>query len=106
MGPDPISAVGRVSIDLDARPIENESLNSKTGGTSKPAVVASVSDKNAPPPVEAVKATDVQLRFEVDQHSKQVTVYLVDKATHRVVRSIPPNEVSKLKEGDLVDLFS
>jgi uncharacterized FlaG/YvyC family protein len=49
---------------------------------------------------------NVRLHFRVDPKTHEVTVLMVDKATHRVVRSIPPEELGKLKEGDLVELFA
>jgi uncharacterized FlaG/YvyC family protein len=49
---------------------------------------------------------NVRLHFRVDPKTHEVTVLMVDKASHRVIRSIPPEEIGKLKEGDLVELFA
>lgn len=49
---------------------------------------------------------NVRLHFRVDPKTHEVTVLMVDKASHRVIRSIPPEEIGKLKEGDLVELFT
>ena len=49
---------------------------------------------------------NVRLHFRVDPKTHEVTVLMVDKASHRVIRSIPPEEIGNLKEGDLVELFA
>ena len=49
---------------------------------------------------------NVRLHFRVDPKTHEVTVLMVDKASHRVIRSIPPEEIGKLNEGDLVELFA
>jgi uncharacterized FlaG/YvyC family protein len=49
---------------------------------------------------------NVRLHFRVDPKTHEVTVLMVDKSSHRVIRSIPPEEIGKLNEGDLVELFA
>ena len=49
---------------------------------------------------------DVGLRFLVDPKTNQLTVLVMDRTNKSIIRSIPPEELSKLNEGDLVDLFS
>jgi uncharacterized FlaG/YvyC family protein len=49
---------------------------------------------------------DTFLKFVVDDKNNDVTVYVVDRATHRIKRSIPPNEVNNLKAGDLLKLLA
>lgn len=50
--------------------------------------------------------SDTFLKFTVDKKTNDVTVYVVDRASHTVVRSIPPNEVNNLKAGDLLKLLA
>lgn len=50
--------------------------------------------------------SNVRLHFRVDPKTHEVTVLMVDQKSKRVVRSIPPEEIGKLKEGDLVELFA
>jgi uncharacterized FlaG/YvyC family protein len=59
---------------------------------------------SAVPPQEAYH--NVRLHFRVDPTTHEVTVLMVDKVSHRVIRSIPSEEIGKLKEGDLVELFA
>ena len=71
-------------------------------------------NQSKPPPVEvADKAVlpissmaDVSLRFRVDEKTKNITVYIVDRESKRVLRSIPPEELNKLQAGDLLQLFA
>ena len=46
------------------------------------------------------------LKFMVDKKSNDITIYVVDRASHRVMRSIPPNDVNNLKAGDLLKLLA
>ena len=50
--------------------------------------------------------SDTFLKFTVDKKTNDVTVYVVDRASHVVMRSIPPNEVNNLKAGDLLKLLA
>ncbi len=50
--------------------------------------------------------SDFTLEFQVDESSKDVTVYILDRASHEVVRTIPPEELNNLNPGDLLQLFA
>ncbi|MDD5370980.1 MAG: flagellar protein FlaG [Anaerolineaceae bacterium] len=58
------------------------------------------------PRVQPVLNGDLRLRFVVDPQTQEVTILMIDRATKKVVRAIPPSELARLKEGDLVDLLS
>ena len=78
------------------------------------------SSPTTPPPAEAnpqpvtaqAKQTpgnspmDINLRFLIDQKTQDLTVFMLNQKTREVIRTIPPNELSKLKPGDLVNLFA
>ena len=49
---------------------------------------------------------NVQLKFKVDTETNDVTILILDRASHRVIRTIPSEEMSKLKAGELVELFA
>jgi uncharacterized FlaG/YvyC family protein len=49
---------------------------------------------------------DFTLEFQVDESSKDVTVYILDRASKEVVRTIPPEELNNLNPGDLLQLFA
>jgi hypothetical protein len=47
---------------------------------------------------------NVAIHFKVDSKTHNITVYVVDRETRRVLRSIPPEELNKLQTGDLLEL--
>jgi len=49
---------------------------------------------------------DTFLKFLVDKETNDITVYIVDRASRRIMRSIPPSEVNNLKAGDLLKLLA
>jgi uncharacterized FlaG/YvyC family protein len=49
---------------------------------------------------------DINVRFRIDQKTQDVTVFLLNQQTREVIRTIPPGEISKLKPGDLINLFA
>ncbi len=49
---------------------------------------------------------DVVLRFNVDRDTREVTVYVMDRASRQVLRTIPPDELNNLKAGDLIELLA
>lgn len=59
---------------------------------------------------KAEPAVDVSrnlaLRFRIDPDTHNVTVLLVDQATKKIVRSVPPEDLQKLNSGDLVQLLA
>jgi hypothetical protein len=66
---------------------------------------AAAQEKAAPKPALPVKlGGDVAVRFRVDRQTNDVTVFIVDRVSKRVLRSIPPEEVGKLHAGDLFEL--
>ncbi len=53
---------------------------------------------------EAGSLANVSIHFRVDGETSNVTVFLVDRKTKKVLRSIPANELQKLQIGDLLKL--
>ncbi len=49
---------------------------------------------------------DVSLKFKVDEDTHDVTVFIVDNASKKVVRTIPPEEMAKINAGELLQLFA
>jgi uncharacterized FlaG/YvyC family protein len=46
------------------------------------------------------------LRFKVDENTNDVTVYVLDRSSRQVLRTIPADQMKKLQSGDLLDLLS
>ncbi len=106
MPPNGISPVDRVATDITYRstqPVERED------GSGFSSVLSAVANRPVTPPesrVQAIQKQDVRMRFIIDPKSKDVTVLIFDKASQKILRTIPPEELSQLNEGDLVDLLS
>ena len=49
---------------------------------------------------------DISTRFSVDAQTQALTVTVVNQRTREVIRTIPPEEQSRLKPGDLLNLFA
>jgi hypothetical protein len=56
------------------------------------------------PSLPITNSDNVTIRFRVDHKTNNVTVFIVDRVSKRVLRSIPPEEVGKLQAGDLFEL--
>jgi uncharacterized FlaG/YvyC family protein len=101
-----ISPVDRITTEIAYRSTQPVEREEATGITS---VLSAVANKpvNAPDArVQAIQKQDVRMRFLIDPTSKQVTVLIFDKASQKVLRTIPADELSKMQEGDLVNLIS
>ncbi len=64
-------------------------------------------------PQDAEKATlplttmaDVILKFKVNEGTRSITLYVIDRESKRVLRSIPPEEMNKLQAGDILELLA
>jgi hypothetical protein len=53
-----------------------------------------------------VMTPNVQLKFQVDNQTHEVTVLVLDRASRQVVRTIPAEEIRKFRNGDLLELFA
>ncbi|MFZ6020297.1 MAG: flagellar protein FlaG [Chloroflexota bacterium] len=62
--------------------------------------------ESAASPSPQPRTSDVVLRFNVDRETHEVTVYIMDRASRQIIRTIPPDELSKLKAGDLIELMA
>jgi uncharacterized FlaG/YvyC family protein len=70
-----------------------------------PARSEKADEKQAQQSLLPITNNDTFLRFMVDKKTNDITVYVVDRASHRVMRSIPPTDVNNLKAGDLLKLL-
>lgn len=49
---------------------------------------------------------DVMLKFKVDAKTNEVSIMVVDRVTHKLVRTIPPEEMTKMDPGELLELLA
>lgn len=47
---------------------------------------------------------NISLHFRVDDKTNSVIIFLVDRKSHKVLRSIPATELQKMQIGDLLKL--
>ena len=48
--------------------------------------------------------SNVSIHFRLDEKTNELTVFVVDRKTKQVLRSIPASELQKLQAGDLLQL--
>jgi hypothetical protein len=103
-----ISGVQKVAVDptvhasVAAYGPEAASGTQKTAGTKSE--TAPQSEPKAP--TGSGGFSDVRLKFQVDEKTNEVTCMVIDRSSHRVIRTIPPDELKNLREGDLVQLYT
>ena len=49
---------------------------------------------------------DVMLKFKVDAKTNEVSIMVVDRVTHKLVRTIPPEDMTKMDPGELLELLA
>lgn len=108
------SAVFQLFRSQEAADTANTSQTAQTSSTARANPATSVYraekvEKAEEKPAALLPVTtttsDVYLKFNVDE-ANNITVYVIDRASKRVLRSIPPNDVNKLKAGDLLKLLA
>ena len=50
--------------------------------------------------------TNVHLQFKIDPETNDITVIVMDRESEQVIRTIPPEELSDLVEGDLLEVLT
>ena len=53
---------------------------------------------------QAKNLSNVSIHFQVNNETQELTVFVIDRASQRVIRSIPASELNKLQAGDLLKL--
>lgn len=100
----PISSVRPRESGTPLKPLvtnQVETMAAQKPGSSDP-------DANVKP-VEAhaeqgENFSNVSIHFRLDDKTNELTVFVVDRKTKRVLRSIPASELHKLQAGDLLKL--
>lgn len=95
------------------RPIDSGLPVRATGLSPAETVAAHKSDSSSQEQAPRLKKSEprvsgdlsnVSIHFRIDDETEKVTVFVIDRKTKRVLRSIPASELSKLKAGDLLKL--
>jgi len=108
-----LSVNSTARIEQEVRPVQSQPASPPVQGVQTGAANPAQSAKPAAPEKPSENAAvsqssmaDVFLKFRVDEKTRDVTVYVVDRASKQVVRTIPPKEMKNLKAGDLVSLLA
>jgi hypothetical protein len=80
---------------------EAEALAAPKPGAPAEPKPARVDEKSTLP---VSNGSNVTIHFRVDDETKELTVFVVDQRSKRVLRSIPAGELNKLQAGDLLKL--
>lgn len=104
INPQNISGVGNEPIQgMLIKPTKEQSVGAPVE-EKKPAIVESDGEKTQTP--RGYSLSDVVLKFMVDKETNDLTVFVVDKVSKRVLRSIPPDELNKLDSGQLLEILA
>jgi uncharacterized FlaG/YvyC family protein len=99
----PLSTALAVQM-TESRPVDKTEAHKKSAQASNNDVeVVGKKEKSSLP---VTNNSDVFLRFRVDGESHHITVFVIDRESRRVVRSIPPEELNKMQAGDLLELMA
>lgn len=55
-------------------------------------------------PAQSDNLSNVSIYFRVDDETNDVTIFIIDRKSKKVLRSIPASELQKLQVGDLLKL--
>jgi uncharacterized FlaG/YvyC family protein len=56
--------------------------------------------------LEILENADVGLRFLLNEETRQVVVCFIDRATQKVIKSIPQEKLINLQARDLLDMLA
>ena len=97
----PAQAKATTPTQADALAQVEAAVASKSAAQTDPKPAKSDNEKSALP---VGNGSDITIHFRVDEKTKDLTVFVVDRKSKRVLRSIPANELNNLSAGDLLKL--
>jgi uncharacterized FlaG/YvyC family protein len=96
-----IELAAAMTKTVDAQPAQSAPAQAQLVEQS-----SQVAQKAAPEKVASSnKSKEVSLKFRIDAKTNDVTILVLDRANQKVVRTIPPEELSKLDPGELLEMF-
>lgn len=101
----PISSVRSPETGVPSKPLvqtQTDALPAHKPATSESATAVKPMDVDAGQ--GASSPSNVSIHFRLDDNTHELTVFVVDRKTKRVIRSIPASELHKLQAGDLLQL--
>lgn len=106
----PVGAVSSLSAPDPARTLAASHAEpngpASAASAAKAAERASAQPATPKPAARGSSPNSIRLHFKIDPKTNDVTVFMVDTVSRRVIRTIPPEELQKLNEGDLVEMLA
>jgi len=105
-----ISPVG--SSDQEYTKLQQVSRYSRTAAAEAAMARGDPETKQAAPraaastPPQVTKPANVHLQFKIDPATNDITVIVMDRESEQIIRTIPPEELSDLVEGDLLEVLT
>jgi uncharacterized FlaG/YvyC family protein len=99
--PEPTSRTQSQNVQPDT-----DIRSAEASGATRVQTKEKVASQEPKPQAIQNKLSDVRLKFQVDPKTNDVTVLVLDKASKKVIRTIPPEDIRKLNEGDLFELMT
>jgi uncharacterized FlaG/YvyC family protein len=117
MAEDILASVGRVDVQGAAQTVQQaQSLsNGRQAVAPKPKEVVAAKPRPAAEaekkdePVEPLRVENLQigketnLKFQVDTEKHTVTIMIVDRATDKIIATIPPEAIKDIPPGELLN---
>ncbi len=94
-------------LQTGTAPHEGEFSIQRKAQTAPASGSANPEKSQKPPRNEAIpveSTLNISLQFRVDDKTRELTVFVIDRQSKRVLRSIPASELRKLNAGDLFKL--
>jgi hypothetical protein len=100
----PISNL-KPEVSPDAQLAQNNAAASPALRQSQPVSASKSAPGSQPSATPLTHMAEISLRYKVDTKTNDLTVFVIDRASRRVLRTIPPEEINQLKVGDLIQLL-
>jgi uncharacterized FlaG/YvyC family protein len=99
------NSTGQPQQPVQGVPNSGNTINSTTSSQqqSKSSISEPEKSKNSLP---VTNNSEVSLKFQIDEETHIINVFIIDRASNRVLRAIPPEELNKLKAGDLLQMLA
>lgn len=107
MNPASIKPISAVQLN-DGSALSKSLAPASADASAQARPAATHVEKPQPVPQAEVAAANslanVSIRFQMDEKTNNVTIFLVDRKTRKVLRSIPASELHRMQVGDLLKL--
>jgi uncharacterized FlaG/YvyC family protein len=103
------NSINPISNDVRLTAVTSTLLKAPVKAEVKPPVEESAEqDKSSTPienePTQFSSSTNITVHFRVNDETNELTAFVVDRNSHRVLRSIPISEFYKMPAGELLKL--